>query len=118
MQAATDIVGRAADERLGVALLEELSQRRFHESRSGTDEGNHPHPEHSAGTAHGDGGGYAGEVTRADACGHRDGKGLERRHMFLVALAGHRGIGQQTHHLAQHTELHEARAPREPHSAA
>ena len=118
MQAAPDIICRAAYERVGMRLLEQLTERRFHKRRGSSDERYHPHPEHGTRTAHGNSCGYACQIAGAYACGHGNGKGLKAGDMFMLALPGHAAVGKQTHHLAQHAKLHKTSAPREPYSAA
>lgn len=58
-----DVVGRAAGQvAVSVAGAVELGKDGFGEDGRHAEEGGDPHPEDGARTAHGDGGGHAGEV--------------------------------------------------------
>ena len=83
-----DVVGRAAGQvAVSVAGAVELGEDGFGEDGRHAEEGGDPHPEDGARTAHGDGGGHAGEVARAHL--GRDGRRerLEGGHAVLVGLA-------------------------------
>ena len=62
MQATLNIVRRTTDERVFMMLLEQLSECRLHEGRSGTYQRHDPHPEHGTWSAYGNGCSYAGQV--------------------------------------------------------
>ena len=78
MQTTLDIIGRTADERVLVLLLEQLRQRRLYERRSRAHEGYQPHPEHSPRATDGDGRSHTRQIACSHTGSHADGKGLER----------------------------------------
>ena len=76
-QAFLDIERRAATVLAVDFLFVDLAEGRLDEGRAGAEERHHPHPEHRAGAAEGDGGGHAGDVAGAYASGQGHGQGLE-----------------------------------------
>ena len=98
------VVGRTANKRARRLPFVELSQGGLHEGRCRSHQGNHPHPEHSARSAHSNGCGHAGQVASAHARSDGNGKGFKRRHVLLALFLCR--VAQQTNHLQKHAELH------------
>ena len=87
MQAALNIIGRTANERVFMFLLEQLCQCRLDKGRSRADEGDDPHPEYCARAADGNSRRYTCQIACAHTGSDRDGKSLERRDMLTLAAS-------------------------------
>ena len=109
-------------------LLKQLGQGRFYKSRSRSDKGDNPHPEHGTRSTDGNGRSHTSQVARTHTRGHTHGKSLKRGDMLtlalctlilnLVAYCVNCRIGQQPEHLAHHPELHKACFNSKPHATA
>ena len=124
MQTPHDVIRRSTHERVLVTLLEQLTQRRFHESRRRPQQSDHPHPEHRPRTTDGDSRCHTGQIPRTHSRSHRDGKSLKRRDMLMMLVlvsqpirSRRRRVSQQPEHLTNHPELHAPCLPREPDAA-
>ncbi|MNT09048.1 hypothetical protein D3C72_1438120 [compost metagenome] len=87
-------------------FLVHLAEGGLDESRTGAEEGHHPHPEHRPRTTEGDGGGDTGDIAGTHAPGEGHGQRLEGGDAMAVGTAGE----NQASHLAEVANLQEAAA--------
>ena len=132
-QSILHIIGRSAIEGSLALALVKLGKRGFYEGRCGTQQSQHPHPEHGSRTTDADGCGHTRKITRTDSacqCHHECLEGRDvlhlaihlhiHRQLILPYLVGLNLIGmeQQPHHLPDETKLNETGSPSEKHGTA
>ncbi|MNM88931.1 hypothetical protein D3C81_1011540 [compost metagenome] len=82
------VIGRPATElAIFVTDLEQLRQGRLDEAGGHSHQGDHPHPEHRARPAEGDGHRDPGHIAGADPCRQRSAERLKRGNAGLVGIA-------------------------------
>lgn len=96
---------------MGIALTVLDGQNNFRVLGHHSEQGGYPHPENSAGAAHGDSAGNAGYVAGADGGGKGCSNRLEGRHLAVarLLLMEHLPYGV-LHGIAKFSELDEANA--------
>ena len=79
---------------VGLLLLEELGERRLHETAGRSDDREDPHPEDGSGTSDDDGACHSGDVTYTDTGSETDAERFERRYCVAVLPLLRSGQGE------------------------